>query len=73
MSQPAARRAGGREVRFAAAVAEFGLLLRNSEHKGTASYDSVLEIASSATGADVHGYRKELLEIVRQAMDLGSR
>ena len=62
-----------RDFQFAAAVAAFGMLLRDSEHKGTATYDSVLEIAGSATGADVHGYRRELLEMVRQAMDLGSR
>ena len=36
------------EFQFAAAVAAFGMLLRDSEHKGTATYDSVLEIASSA-------------------------
>ena len=37
-----------RDFQFAAAVASFGMLLRDSEHKGTATYDSVLEIASAA-------------------------
>ncbi len=55
------------DFQFAAAVASFGMLLRGSEHKGTATYDAVLEIATSAKGSDVHGYRAEFLEIVRRA------
>jgi Ca-activated chloride channel family protein len=56
-----------RDFQFAAAVASFGMLLRDSEHKGDATYDAVLEIAASAKGQDVHGYRAELLEMVRRA------
>ena len=33
------------DLQFAAAVAAFGMLLRNSEHKGAATYDDVLAIA----------------------------
>jgi Ca-activated chloride channel family protein len=55
------------EMQFASAVAAFGMLLRGSEHKGTATYDAVLEIATSAKGPDLHGYRAEFLEMVRRA------
>jgi Domain of unknown function (DUF3520) len=47
---------------FAAAIAQFGMLLRNSPHKGTASWDHVLSLAKVATGADLDGTRKECSE-----------
>jgi Ca-activated chloride channel family protein len=56
-------KAGG-NVSFAAAVAEWGMLLRNSEHKGSANYSQVLEIARKAKGADVEGYRAEFIRLV---------
>jgi len=58
------------EMQFASAVAAFGMLLRGSEHKGTATYDAVLEIAASAKGPDLHGYRAEFLDMVRRAKSL---
>ncbi len=61
------------ELQFASAVASFGMLLRNSQHKGTATYDAVLEIATASKGADEHGYRSEFLEMVRRAKVLAGR
>jgi Ca-activated chloride channel family protein len=58
------------DFRFAAAVAEFGLLLRNSAHKGDANYDAVLEIATETAQGDKTGYRQEFLELVRAAKEL---
>jgi len=55
------------DLQFAAAVASFGMLLRDSEHQGTATYDAVLETATAALGPDLHGYRAEFLEIVARA------
>ncbi len=55
------------DLRFAGAVAGFGMLLRNSPHKGDLTYDTVLELASSATGTDEHGYRREFLTLVHKA------
>ncbi len=60
-----------RDFQFAASVAAFGMLLRGSEHKGTATYDAVLEMAASAKGPDPHGYRAEFLELVRRAKAIG--
>lgn len=58
------------DFKFAAAVASFGMLLRNSQHQGETSYDAVLEIASASLGADQHGYRAGFLELVRKAKQL---
>ena len=56
--------------RFAAAVAEFGLLLRQSEFKQQASYDHVLEIARGALGKDEEGYRAEFVQLLKSARTL---
>ena len=58
------------DLRFAAAVAEFGLVLRDSPHKGTASLAAVLEHAQNAQGADEGGYRAGFVELVRSAQTL---
>ncbi|MCB0076474.1 MAG: VWA domain-containing protein [Anaerolineales bacterium] len=55
------------DFRFAAAVAEFGMLLRDSEHKGTASFDHVLSMAEGAKGPDLAGYRAEFITLVQTA------
>jgi Ca-activated chloride channel homolog len=47
--------------------------LRDSQYKGTATYDAVLEIATAAKGDDPHGYRAELLEMVRKAKSLAGQ
>jgi Ca-activated chloride channel family protein len=56
--------------RFAAAVAEFGMLLRNSEFKSQASYDNVVAMAKKAKGDDAEGYRAEFIKMVESASDL---
>jgi Ca-activated chloride channel family protein len=55
-------------LRFAAAVAEFGMLLRKSEYKKNASYESVKKLATSSLGKDVEGYRKEFLSLLDKTM-----
>lgn len=50
--------------RFAAAVAEYAMLLRKSEFKGQASYQQVLELARDAKGQDTEGYRAEFIKLV---------
>jgi Ca-activated chloride channel family protein len=58
------------DLRFAAAVAGFGMLLRDSPHKESLTYDAVLELASSAARRDPQGYRREFLTLVRKAQML---
>ena len=54
-------------MRFAAAVAQFGMLLRNSAYKGSSNYKLVTTMAGNALGLDSHGYRNEFLELVKKA------
>jgi Ca-activated chloride channel family protein len=56
--------------RFSAAVAEFGLLLRDSRFKASSNFDHVIEMAQSARGEDSEGYRAEFIKIVTTAKDL---
>jgi Ca-activated chloride channel homolog len=63
--------AASEDMRFASAVAEFALLLRDSEHKGRASYEQVLALARGARGADPEGYRAEFIGMVETARALG--
>ncbi len=67
---PAGEKEMSEDFRFAAAVAEFGLVLRDSPYKGKASLSDVLSRASSATAFDPNGHRKEFLDLVKQASTL---
>jgi Ca-activated chloride channel family protein len=58
------------DLRFASAVAAFGMLLRDSEHKGSATWETVRELVSAARGADREGYRAELLQLVATAASI---
>ncbi len=55
---------------WASAVASFGMILRNSEFKGTATLPAVLEIAESSKGRDQSEYRAEFIKLVKAAMAL---
>jgi Ca-activated chloride channel family protein len=61
------------DLKFAAAVAGFGMLLRDSGHKGTLTYAGVLEIAPPASARDPGGYRREFLAGVQRARELAGR
>ena len=65
--------AASADLRFAAAVAGFGMLLRDSEHAGDATYGWVAATASKALGTDAGGWRTEFLDLVRRAESLAPR
>ena len=56
--------------RFSAAVAGFGLVLRESVHRGQATLPEVLTWAQGSLGDDHAGFRQEFVQVVRQAMDV---
>jgi Ca-activated chloride channel family protein len=58
------------DFKFAAAVAEFGMILRGSPHKGTSSLADVLAWAQAGTDSDAGGYRSEFTVLVQQAQAL---
>ncbi len=60
------------DFQFAAAVAEFGMLLRNSKYKGSATYADVLALARAMRGSDLEGYREEFLRMVETSRMLSA-
>ena len=59
--------------RFAAAVAEFSMLLRDSEFKQSASYNKAWELAKDALGKDEEGYRTEFLQLLKNAQSIAKK
>ena len=59
------------DFRFAAGVAEFGMILRGSPYRGSSRMDTVLDIVEGSQGADRSGYRREFISLVQKARNLG--
>ncbi len=55
------------DFKFAAAVAAFGMILRDSEYKGNVTFDSVLKLAQENARSDESGYRSEFISLVKKA------
>jgi len=61
------------DFKFAAAVASFGMILRDSKHKGAYTLAGVAELAGAAKGPDPHGRRAEFVKLVARARELKDR
>jgi len=61
------------DLKFAAAVAEFGMLLRDSPFKGKGTFGAVIEWAQEGKGRDAAGYRAGFIEMAHQARSLKPR
>ncbi len=59
------------DFQFQAAVAEFGLLLRNSDFRGTADLGHVITAAREARGTDREGYRAEFVRLAEAVRGIG--
>src|SRR5690606_24699239 len=59
------------DFHFAAAVAAFGMVLRESEHRGNASIDQVIALAREGLGDDREGYRAEFVRLVEKVKAMG--
>lgn len=57
-------------TQFTASVASFALLLRDSEYKGTSSYDDVLQWFDATNLNDPHGFKQEFRQLVQKAESL---
>lgn len=61
------------DFRFATAVIEFGLILRDSPYKSNASFDAIIERAKTCLGFDPHEYRSEFVRLVEMAKNITHR
>ncbi len=59
-----------KNLRFSAAVAGFGMILRDSEFIGDYTIDNIIEIALSSKGDDEEGYRSEFIRLAKTARDM---
>jgi Ca-activated chloride channel homolog len=66
-------KAASADFRFAAAAAAFGMLLRDSEYRGTADYAKVVEWAKPAIGEDKGGHRAEFVRVVEKAKEIAQK
>jgi len=55
------------DFKFAAAVAGYAMLLSDSEHVGSFSWDECLQLILNSRGADLQGYRSEFYQIVERS------
>jgi Ca-activated chloride channel family protein len=58
------------DFKFQAALAEFGMVLRDSQFKGNANFDSAIELAQSGKGEDAKSYRGEFIDLVKRAKQI---
>ncbi len=65
-----AKTAASTNIRFAAAVAEIGLVLRDSPFKANANIHNVITRATAALGEDKENYRKDFVTLARQVEQL---
>lgn len=61
------------DLKFAAAVAEFGMILRDSQFKGNGTLGAVIEWAQEGKGSDASGYRAGFIGLARKAQSLRHR
>jgi Ca-activated chloride channel family protein len=57
-------------MRFASAVAGFGMLLRESKHAGSLTWPQVVELARGARGDDRDGYRADFIRLAELAGEI---
>jgi len=58
------------DLKFATAVALFGMKLRNSKHSDTMTYNEIFNIADTSRGKDTYGYRAEFTRLVKMAGEM---
>ncbi len=61
------------DFRWAAAIAGFGMMLRDSPHRANLTWKQVQSLAEGALGEDKEGYRKQALEMIRAASKLPAK
>jgi Ca-activated chloride channel family protein len=60
-------------LKFAASVAQYAMVLRNSPSKGNTTLDTILQLARQSVGSDLEGYRAEFIRLVEKTKTLQKR
>lgn len=58
------------DFQFSAAVAAYGMMLRESKYKGATTFNQILELAQAGKGEDREGYRREFIRMVEDTRRL---
>jgi len=58
------------ELRFAAGMSAYGMVLRDSKYKGTATLDMAYRLVGERLSYDKYGYRAQLQELIMMAKDI---
>lgn len=67
MDVPEAESKTSGDFKFTAGVAEFGMLLRDSQYKEKSTYDQAINLARAGKGEDSEGYRAEFIKLAETA------
>jgi Ca-activated chloride channel family protein len=67
---PKAIEQASENLRWAAAVAAYGMTLRNSPYRGTADLNLAEKLATTAVGQDPGGYRREFIDLIAKTKEL---
>ncbi|AFZ00588.1 vWA domain-containing protein [Calothrix sp. PCC 6303] len=60
-------------LKFAASVTQYAMVLRNSPSKGNTNLDTILKLARQSVGSDLDGYRAEFIRLVEKTKTLQKR
>lgn len=71
--KPIAFESAGANLHLSAALAQFGMLLKNSDYKGSGSYQLTENLVKNLNKKDPGGYQKELLELVKKAASISPK
>lgn len=64
ISDPVSIGISSENMRFATAIAGFGLLMKESDYKGSTNKQMLIELAKTAKSFDPHGYRQEFIDLI---------
>ncbi len=57
-------------LKFASAVAAFGMNISNSKYKGSTNFNTIIELATQSKGSDLDGYRAEFIRLVEKSKQI---
>ena len=70
---PSQEAATSSELSFAAGVAAYGMILRESPYLGGATFDMALELAQEGLSFDPFGYRADFVDIISKAKKIAGK